>query len=144
MNFLKFFIISSVIITLITGCKTQKYGDLVDAYNELIGIHAEYLDDLKSASDADDYKEALIDFANSVYETNLEIIELEKKYPELKDQSNIPAYLESTIKNVEVSLKETERASMNLLNFEKINDFKDDPEFAEAMVKLGKTMLNNK
>jgi hypothetical protein len=111
-----------------------KYGDAKQAMGDMLNSMEKLAADLDKAEDAKAVASALNTFTGAMEKLKPKIQELEKKYPELNDEANLPPELaEYQTKLAEIGPK-FGSAMM------KIMQFADDPDVKEANEKFEKIM----
>ncbi len=118
---------------LMMGC-AGKYSDVKKMNEEYIVLVENYVADLDKADNAGDTAKAINRFADGMEKIWPEMRELAEKYPELKDQSNIPEELRVTQKKADEMGAKMAGAMMKMM------PYMGDPEVLKAQQRLGTIM----
>lgn len=88
-----------VAISMFMGCGSGgKYSDAIEINTQFADAMEDYIGDLESADNADAVSKAIDAFATKVDKIAPRMKQLIKKYPELKNQENIPEALKESQK----------------------------------------------
>jgi len=118
------------------GCKGGgKYADAKDVMADSMKAMESFAADMDKASDSQAVVKALNAFSKDMAELKPRLQELEKKYPELKDQANPPEELKPIIKQMEGVSGKFTNALM------KIFQYANDPEVQKAQEAMNKLMM---
>jgi len=118
----------------LAGCG-GKYADVKKVNAEFVSMLEDYVAELEKADSAKDVAAAMNSYADQLEGIMPEMKKLQEKYPELKDQDNIPAELEE-------SMESAMAAGMNMAGtFMKIAPYMEDPEVQKAQERIGRIMM---
>ncbi len=126
-----------VILFLIIGCVGcgGKYSDVKQINKKYIASVEDYIADIEKADNADDAAKAINKFAGSMGELWPKMRAFSKKYPELKDKSNIPEELRESDKKVEEMGRKMAGAMM------KLTPYMMNRKVMNAQKRLGSIMM---
>ena len=100
-----------------SGSTGGKYGDVVAVMEKYIGAIDKYSKAMEGAESADAVVAAIKDFGSVMKELAPSMMELEKKYPEMKNQAEPPAELKATMEKLEGIMGNMMKASMKALQY---------------------------
>lgn len=135
--FKKLLTLSIIFILLIAiNCsKSRKYEDMKNLFRDIIKAQEHYISDIEKVENVKDAANAINRLAEQMEKFIPKMKELEKKYPELKNQKEPPVELRDIIaKMAEVGSKMGE-ASMH-----KMVEYATKPEVQKAAKRLGESM----
>jgi hypothetical protein len=117
------------------GCKGGgKYADAKDVMADSIKAMESFVADMDKASDSQAVVKALNAFSKDMAGLKPRLQEMEKKYPELKDQANPPEELKAMAKQMEEISGKMMTAMMKLFQYA------NDPEVQKAQEAMNKLM----
>lgn len=135
----KVFALSVLALFVVTGCnKAEKYADVKSAMNDIIKLQENYIGSLEKAKDSKEFIAAVKTFGEGMEKLMPKMKELDKKYPEMKNQKEPPAELKPLVEKVEaVSKKMMEVQPAIMTKYMKDKTVQDAlKEFAEKMQKM--------
>jgi hypothetical protein len=131
----KILVISVMALFVITGCKMNKYADVKEIFNEMIKIQEVYIAALEKAKDAKEVVAAMDAFGDSMVKEMPKIKELDKKYPELKNEKTPPKEIEAEYKKLQEVSEKLGKVSTDVM----MKNAKD-PEVMKAAQRMGEKM----
>ncbi len=119
---------------LFSACGGGKYDDVAEVSNKFADATEAYINSMENAEDASAVAKAVDNFAAAIEKLAPEMKKNAEKYPELKDQTNIP-------KELEESSKRMEALEAKMANFMmKSMAYMRNPEVVSAQKRLQKAM----
>lgn len=128
-------IIGILMMSLTVACKGGgKYTEIKSAMNDMIDILESYTKDMEGAQSADDVVKAIENATTKMEKLKPRLEELEKKYPEMKNQKKdqVPEELKETYQKMEEAMKKFTKVSIPLMM-----KYMKDPKVMEASKKMG-------
>jgi hypothetical protein len=127
-------VMSLLLMAMVVSSCGSKYADVKKQQVKFGKATEAYVADLEKADDAEAVAKAINSFADEMEVLWPEMQALSEKYPELKDQDNVP-------KELEASQKEAEAAGKKMAGtFMKVMPHMTNPEVRKANERLGKIM----
>ena len=117
------------------GSKGGKYGDVKDVMSGMAEAMTGLTNSLGKAGNAKDCASALNKFSASMEKLQPKMLELEKKYPEMKNKKDAPPELKADMQKLEDAAKKM------VPTFMKISKYAKDPEVMKAMKNM-QTVMN--
>ncbi len=119
------------------GCKGGgKYADVKDVMNKTLKTMESFIGGMEKAGDSQAVVKAINAFSADMSALKPKLQELEKKYPELKDQANPPEELKPQFKQMEDMGERMMNAMMKLFQYAQ------DPEVQKAQEAMNKLMAD--
>ncbi len=128
--------IISIIFLLLTRCGGggSPYADVIELSTQYIELTKTYIADINESDSAAKVADATNKYADGLEVIWPQIMEMEKKYPELQDTNNQPEELQA-------SLKESDSVSQEMIGtFQKTLPYIEDPEVIKAQERLSAIM----
>lgn len=91
----KLIVLTVVVLFAAVGCSKGKYSDFKAVMGDLIKSEETFIAAVEKAAVADDIVKAVNGLSDAMANLKPKLTELEKKYPELKDEKNTPAELKT-------------------------------------------------
>ncbi|ABW68668.1 hypothetical protein [Desulfosudis oleivorans] len=124
-------VLSLVLLTVACG---GKYSDIISVNKQFAKVMETYVTALEKAESAKDVAAAINRFADGMESLAPEMKAINKKYPELRGDGDLPEELEQ-------SRKETEAVSQRYAeSFMKMMPYMADPDVQAAQMRLSKVM----
>ncbi len=110
------------------------YADVIALNKQYVKLMETYVADIDKADNANKVAEAMNRYADGLEKIWPQMMELEKKYPELQDEANQPEELQT-------SLEELQFVAEDMIGtFQKTLPYVEDPEVIKAQERLGAIM----
>lgn len=117
------------------GCKGGgKYADAKEVMADSLKVMESFIGDMDKASDSQAVVKAINAFSKDMADLKPKLQDLEKKYPELKDQAEPPEELKPMVKQMEEMSGKMMNAMMKLMQYA------NDPEVQKAQEAMTKLM----
>ncbi len=116
------------------ACKGGKYSDAKDVMNQSLKTMENFIGGIDKAGDSKAVVKAINEFADDMAELKPKMMALDKKYPELKDQTKVPEELKPVMKQME------EMSSKMINAMMKLYQYAQDPDVQKAQEALNKVM----
>ena len=129
------FLCALAVLLLIAGCTGSKYADAKKVNKEYMALVQGYIEDLDKTENAQDAAKAINRFADGMKALWPKMKALSEKYPELKDQNNIPEELK------EMQAEAAEVGKKMGSSMMKLMPYMQDPEVQKAQKRLQETMM---
>ena len=123
-----------IFMSMMMACGGGKYADAKKVMEKFIGATNDFVADLEKAEDADSTAAAINAYADDMAALAPEMKKVQEKYPEIKDQSNMPEELTATAKQMEEVMPKMMAAMMKLAKYAQ------EPAVMEAQKKLQAAM----
>jgi uncharacterized protein YukE len=117
-------------IPFLSGCGGGKYADVEQASNQWVSAMEGYAAALDKAGSAQDVAKATNQFADKMEKLAPTMQKLQDKYPELKNEQNMP----EPLKKLESRMEEAGKKMMGAMM--KIAPYMNDPEVQKAQQRL--------
>jgi hypothetical protein len=114
--------------------KGGKYGEAKNLMNKTLTAMDDFAKDMDKATEAKAVAAGINKFKDAMADLKPKMLALDKKFPELKDETNIPEELKPIMKRMEEMSSKMISASM------KAYQFIQDPEVQKAQEELNKVM----
>ena len=124
--------LSVIIAWALVSCSVDKYGDVKKTYQKVIKLHDAMAASIENAETAEEIAAALNAFTSEMLRIQPDLLNIIKKYPELKDKETIPEDLKPLMEKVE---KSGEKASLAMI---KVLKYQHYPVVKTALSKLNK------
>jgi hypothetical protein len=113
------------------GCnKTPDYKDVQVVYQDLVKVHMIADTKLSAATNGQEAAVALKELEAANAKINPILEELTKKYPEIKNEANIPAPLKNDLDQLKNSMVKFQQTMINV-----ITKYGNDPEFKKLLTR---------
>jgi hypothetical protein len=125
-----------IAIPFLPGCGGGKYSDVEQASNQWVSAMNEYTAALDKAASAPDVAKATNRFADKMEKLAPTMQKFADKYPELKNNQNLP----EPLKKVQSSMEEAGKKMM--ASMMKAAPYMNDPEVQKAQQRLDSLKMN--
>jgi len=119
-----------VFLSMMFACGGGKYADAKKVMGKFISITTDFASDMEKADDADSTAAAINAYADGMSALSPEMIKVQEKYPEIKDQANPPEELKELAGQMEEIMPKMMAAMM------KAAKYSQEPAVMEAQKKL--------
>jgi predicted nucleic acid-binding Zn-ribbon protein len=122
------------IIVMMMGC-TSKYSDMIDVNTKFINAMEKYITSTGKADSAKDVAKAINEYSDQMEKLAPQMKKVRDKYPELKNNTDVPEELESLQKKTQGLEQKMTNSFMNMMKYMM------DPDVQAAQERLQKAMI---
>ncbi|HDP79959.1 MAG TPA: hypothetical protein ENN21_03855 [Spirochaetes bacterium] len=128
-------------LSLFCGAKGGKYSDVADVMESMIKAQESYISSLSKVNSPAEMAAAVNGFTDTLEKLAPKMIELQKKYPELEKDENLPAELKALEDRMERNFESMADASKSDV-IKKTMAYFSDAEVQKAFARMQKVMMS--
>lgn len=129
-----FYLLLIGLFVLLSGCGSE-YGDVIKVNKEFVGAMEEYVSATGEADSAKAIAKAINTYAAKLEKIGPELKQTMQKYPELKDDTEVPEELKGLQDQMKGLEEKMQKSFMNMMKYMM------DPEVQAAQQNLQKAMM---